>query len=165
MTIAGCRPGHRLDAVKRVVERRTQQLGHPRVDDRELAVGPARFQIGDARDERAGGTGDCAAGFDDDRQVRRADFGHDRGDVLLDLRWPAIVVGDAEPAADVDILERKPLRQEPRAEFARGGGGVTQRFERGDLRPDVQGTPPAERRPLPDGLEQRGAPSSGGRTC
>src|SRR5262245_64364266 len=48
-----------------------------------------------------------AAGLDDDRQVRGADFSDDRGDVLLDFRRPPVVVGDTEPAADVDVLERE----------------------------------------------------------
>ena len=150
---------HRLDAVERAVERRAHQLGHAGVDDDEVARRrcaasrrrrapaarrPARRSRGPARARSAGRW--------------RAIASTSVGDVVLGRRHAAAVVRDAEPAAEVDVLERDARRAQLAAR-ARGqrGGRAPQRIERRDLRSDVDvDGDELERRPR--GRSSRAAP-------
>ena len=94
--------------MKRVVQRRPQQLGHPGIDHDEVARGVARFDVDDARHQRAGRSGNRPSRLDDNRQSGAAHFAEQRGRIGVRRRDVAAVVRDAEPAAEIEILEVDP---------------------------------------------------------
>ena len=67
----------RLDSVEGVVQRRSHQLGHARIDHRELADGVPGLQVDDAGDEDACGSRNRTPGFDDNRQPCRSHRVHE----------------------------------------------------------------------------------------
>ncbi len=121
-----------------VVEHRPHQLGHPGVENHEQLAARLLLHVDDARQERARGPDDAAAGLEDDGQTRIADDGQDGGGVFLRRRRDRAVVGDAQAPAQVEVLDRQPVGSEIARERDDRGGGAPERLEIHDLRADVR---------------------------
>src|SRR6185295_8042134 len=95
---------HRFDPVIRRIERRTQQLGHPGVNDGKVADRVTRFEVDDSRNKDRGWTDHRAAGLDNDRERGLANLANQGRYVIVRRHDRSIVVGDTEATADVEVL-------------------------------------------------------------
>jgi hypothetical protein len=95
-----------FDRMPGVVQRRPEQVRHSRVHhDEPAAVGPA-FQIDNGRHEHARGAGDPAAGLEQHGQIGATHRVHHDCGIFLDAHDRLIrLIGDAEPAAKIDVFQ------------------------------------------------------------
>ncbi len=128
---------HRDDAVIGAVEGGTHQLGHTSVEDGEAEAVVVLLQVDDARQERAGGTDQRAARLDDEGEAGVFQDRQNGGRVLTRRRDGGPVVGNAEAAAQVQVIDVDAVAAQLAGQRDRALGGAAQRLERGDLRADV----------------------------
>ncbi len=94
-----------------VVERRTQQIVHRRVDDREIAR-RAGLQVRDARQQHARIADEAAARLEQQPLAPAVEQrAHHRG-VVVDADRRLVAIADAEAAAEVDVVQRDALGRE-----------------------------------------------------
>ena len=99
---------HRNDLVPGVVERRADEIVHAGVDDDE-GLGLALLHIEDARHEHARIADDQPARLEHELAAQRAHVtAHDLGVALgmIGLRVLAVVIRNAEAAAEIDVRDR-----------------------------------------------------------
>ena len=128
---------HRDDAVIGAVEGGPHQLGHAGVEHREARAVVVLLDVDDARQERAGGADQRAARLDDEGKPVRLQDRQNGAPRTRRRRDRRAVVGNAEAAAEVEVLERDAVAAQLAGERDRTLGGAAQRLERGDLRADV----------------------------
>ena len=134
----GGRLAHRPDVVMRLIERRPDQIVHRGVDDDEI-LGLAALQIEHARDEDAGIADDQPARLEDQRAAEPARRAlDDRGiGVRIGRRLVVLAIGNAEPAAEIDMLDGVAVGTQRADEFGQQREGVVERLQIGDLAADM----------------------------
>nr|ART36558.1 C435 [uncultured bacterium] len=130
----------RQHRVMRVVEGRTQQVVHGRIDDGEIAL-RAGFQIFDPCQQHTGRADDGAPWFDRDFHPAAGKRCTDGGCVIGRARNGLVAIGDAESPAKVHVVEGDAFGQQRLAQRRDTPGGLAQRGEVGQLRADVAGNP------------------------
>src|SRR5260221_2634361 len=95
---------HRFDLVVCVVVGWPQQIIHSRVDDDEF-LAAAALSVKHASQQNSRIANEKTAGLENELETRWLDEFLDRCSESLDVDWMLRVVGDGEPAADVEIFE------------------------------------------------------------
>ncbi len=91
------------------------------------------------RDQYAGIAGDQASGFHDHLEAKRRDvLAHDVAKFVRQRRRAVVdVIGNAEAAADIDVLDRNAIRSQRRHQVDQHGDGVVIGLQIGDLAADM----------------------------
>ncbi len=118
------------------VERRSQQVVHRRVDDREIAF-LALLHVLDACQQRASITDDGTARLEQNLRARRSQHREQGFGVAVHFGWRLVAVSHAESSADVDMFERDAFGFQHPDQFQHAIERVAERRELGDLRADV----------------------------
>ena len=124
--------------MKGVIERRANQVVHRRVDDDKIP-GVALLHIDHLGDQDAGIADDQAARLEDDLETKR---GHMlANDRRISVRqWRRLVVGtvgNAQPAAEVDVLDGVAVGTQLADQVDEQREGVVERLQFGDLAADM----------------------------
>ncbi len=97
------RHGH--DVVPGAVERRPGEIVHRRVDDGEV-LRWTRLQVLDAGQQQAGVAHQAAPGFEQNAQFSSGQAGEQRLQVVGNRGFAFVAIANAEPAAQIDMLQR-----------------------------------------------------------
>ncbi len=133
--IAGAR-ADRLHVVPGVVEGRPDQVVHRGVDDREVSSA-SRLEVENAREQHAGVADEIAAWLEQQALAAIAARALYCDPVGARVDRLGVAIADAEPAADVDVLERDAVGLDPVGQREELLGGLDADVEVGDLRADV----------------------------
>ena len=123
----------------RIIERWTDQIVHCRVDNHESPVFAA-LHVDDAGDENARIADDEAARFEDETTAQMTGSSADDVGVavgVVGIRVFAGAIGDAEAAAEIDVIDRMAVRAQIGDEFREQKERILEWREIGDLRADV----------------------------
>ena len=98
---------HRADVVVGLVEGRADEVVHRGIDDHE-GLGLAALHVEHARHEDPGIAHEQPAGLEDQRaaEIARGALDDCRIGLRVRRRLVVLAVGDAEPAAEVDVRDR-----------------------------------------------------------
>ena len=129
---------HGLDAMVGVIEHRPDEFRHPRIENHEELATWLHLDVDDPCQQRARRPDDAPAGFEDDRQAGAADDRQHGLGVFLRGRRDRAVVRDTEAAAEIEVLDRQAVSDEPVGELDDRAGSAPQRLEIHDLRADVR---------------------------
>ena len=121
-----------------LIQRRADQVVHRRIDDHE-GLFAAILHIDDFGDEDTGIADDQPAGLGDQFAVEVAQLVLDRFRIGVRQRRRAVVVlvGNAETAADIDVIDGMAIGAQRRDQILQQAEGVVEGLQLGDLAADM----------------------------
>ncbi len=122
----------------RVVERRADEIVHGGIDDGEGTLG-AHLHVDDAGDENAGVTDNHTTGFEIELCTEIANRLFDDARIFVRMRRHVVatLVGHAEAAAEVDVIDGVAIGAQRADQFAHECEGAPEWIEIGNLAADM----------------------------